>query len=94
MAAALYVVNTTVTVAAGTPATLVAGEPGTGGASGYGNTGTSAGSDYAPRTFHRGQLIYVDPASALGTALGANITGPVTRSREGGTSGGFEGTSN
>lgn len=71
MALSRYVLTSTVVVPAGTPAVVVAGEPGTGGASGYGNTSTSAGFGLYPQTFIQGTAIVLDPAGPLFTAIGA-----------------------
>ena len=71
MALNRYVLTSTVTVPAGTISTVVAGEPGTGGASGFGNTSTSAGYGIFPQTFIKGMAIVLDPAGPLFTAIGA-----------------------
>jgi hypothetical protein len=71
MALNKYVVTTTVTIAAGTPATVVAGEPGTGGASGYGDAPISAGMGYFPQTLIAGTAIVLDPAGQVYAAIGA-----------------------
>ncbi len=71
MALNRYVLTSTVTVPAGTPATVVAGEPGTGGAAGFGNASTSAGFGLFPQTFIEGTAIVLDPAGPLFTAIGA-----------------------
>ena len=71
MALGRYVVTTTTTVPAGTPATVVAGEPGTGGAAGYGNASVSAGAVLWPQTFIAGTTIVLDPTGPLYAAIGA-----------------------
>jgi hypothetical protein len=93
MAVNQYELTATVTVPAGTPATVVAGEPGTGGAAGYGNQASVAGTygDIRAVTYKIGQLIALDPAGQLYTAIGAGNLRLVTPSQESG--GGF-GTSN
>lgn len=65
MALSRYVLTSTVTVPAGTPATPAAGEPGTGGAAGYGNASISAGAVLWPTTFIVGTTIVLDSASPL-----------------------------
>ena len=70
MALSRYVLTSTVTVAAGTPATLVAGEPGTGGAAGFGDAPTTGGPVWAT-TYIKGTAIVLDPAGSLFTAIGA-----------------------
>jgi hypothetical protein len=71
MALSRYVITSTTTVPAGTPATMAAGEPGTGGAAGFGNASPSAGFGLWPHTFIEGTAIVLDPAGALFTAIGA-----------------------
>lgn len=71
MALSRYVLTATVPVPAGTPATVTAGEPGTGGAAGHGSASISAGIGYFAQTFIAGQVVVLDPASALYTAIGA-----------------------
>jgi hypothetical protein len=61
MALSRYVVTTTTTVPAGTPATVTAGEPGSGGASGFGSAATSAGAVLWPQTFIAGTTIIPGP---------------------------------
>jgi hypothetical protein len=70
MALNRYVLTADTTVAAGTAATVTAGEPGTGGAAGFGNRATTGGPLW-PTTFAKGQLIVLDPAGSLFTAIGA-----------------------
>jgi hypothetical protein len=70
MALNRYVLTATVAVTAGTPATLVAGEPATGGAAGFGSASTTSGPLW-PQTYIKGQVIMLDPASALYSAIGA-----------------------
>jgi hypothetical protein len=70
MALNRYVLTSTVTVAAGTAATVVAGEPGTGGAAGSGGAPTTGGPLW-PTTYLKGQVIVLDPAGSLFTAIGA-----------------------
>lgn len=93
MAINQYELTATVTVPAGTAATVVAGEPGTGGAAGYGNQASVAGTygDIRPVTYKIGQLIALDPTGQLYAAIGAGNLRLVTPSQESG--GGF-GTSN
>lgn len=81
-----YVLTATVNVPAGTPATVVAGEPGTGGPAGYGNTGMTAGTWAQPwaTTFLQGQLIRLDTAGQLFTAIGAGNLRQVTPAQESG----------
>jgi hypothetical protein len=80
MALQRYVLTATVTVPAGTAATATAGEPATGGAAGFGSASTASGPLY-PATYVRGQVIVLDPASALYTAIGAgNLHAISTRS--------------
>ena len=69
MALNRYVVTSTVTVPAGTPATPAAGEPGTGGAAGFGSAAISAGAVLYPQTMIRGTPVVLDSASALYTYL-------------------------
>ncbi len=90
MALSRYVLTSTVTVAAGTAATVVAGEPGTGGAAGFGGAPTVSGQLW-PTTFLQGQVIMLDPAGALYTAIGAGNLRPFTEAQE---SGGQIGTAN
>lgn len=72
MALNRYVLTSTVVVPAGTITTpIVAGEPGTGGASGHGNTSTSAGFGLWPQTFLAGTAVVLDPSGPLFTAIGA-----------------------
>lgn len=71
MALQRYVLTSTVTIGAGTPATVTAGEPGTGGAAGYGSASVSAGYGVFPQTFLQGTAIILDPAGALYAAIGA-----------------------
>ena len=71
MALSRYVVTSTVSVPAGTPAAVVAGEPSSGGAAGYGNASVSAGFGYFPQTFIAGTTIVLDPAGTLYAAIGA-----------------------
>ncbi len=71
MALSRYVLTSSVTVPAGTPATVTAGEPGTGGPAGYGSASVSAGYGVFGQTFVRGQVIVADPAGALYAAIGA-----------------------
>ena len=73
MALSRYVVTSTTTVPAGTPATPAAGEPGTGGAAGFGNASTSAGAVLWPTTYIAGTTIVLDSASALYTALSGSL---------------------
>lgn len=70
MALSRLVLTADVTVPAGTPVTVVAGEPGTGGAAGYGSAATTGGPLWAT-TYARGQVIVLDPAGSLYTAIGA-----------------------
>jgi hypothetical protein len=65
-----YVVTSTTTVPAGTPATVTAGEPGTGGAAGYGSAATTGGPLWAT-AYARGQVIALDPAGPLYAQIGA-----------------------
>jgi hypothetical protein len=73
MALARYVITSAVTVPAGTPATPAAGEPATGGSAGYGNSAISAGAVLYPATYQAGQVIVLDSASALYTALSGSL---------------------
>jgi hypothetical protein len=73
MALSRYVLISTVTVPAGTPATVVAGEPATGGAAGFGTAAISSGAVLYPQTYKAGQVIMLDPACPLYTALSANL---------------------
>ena len=73
MALSRYVLTSTVTVPAGTPATVVAGDPATGGAAGYGSAATSAGAVLWPTTFIAGTAIILDPAGPLYAALSASL---------------------
>jgi hypothetical protein len=66
-----YVLTSTVTVPAGTPATPAAGEPGTGGAAGFGTAAISAGYAAFPQTFLAGTAIMLDPAGPLYAAIGS-----------------------
>jgi hypothetical protein len=68
-----YVLTSTVSIPAGTPATPVAGEPGTGGAAGFGNASTSAGAVLWPTTYIAGTTIILDSASVLYTALSGSL---------------------
>lgn len=70
MAINRYVLTAQVTIAAGTTSTVVAGEPATGGAAGFGNTSTTGGPIW-PTTLIKGQVIMLDPAGSLYTAIGA-----------------------
>lgn len=95
MALGKYKLTATVTVPAGTAATVVAGEPGTGGASGYGGAPLAAGQVQAPwpTTFIKDTVIELDSASALYTALSANLVA-WTGAAEAGGGGGIDGVSN
>lgn len=73
MALSRYVVTSTTTVPAGTPATVVAGEPSSGGSAGYGNASISAGAVLFPQMFIAGTTIVLDPASALYAALSGSL---------------------
>jgi hypothetical protein len=70
MAVQRYVVTAAVTVPPGAAATVVAGEPGTGGAAGYGSAATASG-PLLPIVLQPNQVIMLDPAGALYTAIGA-----------------------
>jgi hypothetical protein len=50
----------------------VAGEPATGGTAGFGNAATTGG-PLCPVVYQQGQVIALDPSSALYTALSANL---------------------
>lgn len=73
MALNRYVVTTTTTVPAGTPATVTAGDPGTGSAAGFGSASTSAGAVLWPQTFIAGTTIVLDPTGPLYAALSGNL---------------------
>ena len=73
MALSRYVVTTTTTVPAGTPATVTAGEPGSGGAAGFGSASISAGAVLWPQTFVRDTPIILDPAGPLYVALSGSL---------------------
>jgi hypothetical protein len=71
MALSRYVLTGNVSIPAGTAATVTAGEPGTGGAAGFGSAETASGYGYFGQSFIRGQVIVLDPAGALYSAIGA-----------------------
>jgi hypothetical protein len=78
MAVQRFVVTSTTTVAAGTPATVVAGEPGTGGAAGFGGAPTTGGPPW-PTVYTKGTPIVLDTAGSLYAALnGAGALRPFT----------------
>lgn len=100
MAVNQYVFGATITIPAGTiESQTMAGSPAgtpTPNSIGFGTEATTAGYDVKPITYSKGQLINLDPTGPVYSALttaGAVLT-QVTRSREGGTSGGIYGTSN
>ena len=70
MALNRYVLTATVAVTAGTPATPVAGEPATGGAAGLAAPARRQ-ARCGRRPTSKGQVIMLDPASALYSAIGA-----------------------
>jgi len=70
MAINRYVVTTAVVVSPGAAATVVAGEPGTGGPAGFGGAPTTGG-PLMPLTLKPNQVIMLDPAGPLYTAIGA-----------------------
>jgi hypothetical protein len=67
-----YVLTADTSVAAGTAAAPVAGEPETGGQAGYGSAATTSGPLW-PASYRKNQVIVLDTASALYTALSANL---------------------
>ena len=75
MAVNRYVVTAVVTVPPGAAATVVAGEPGTGGAAGFGGAPTASG-PWLPITLQPQQVIMLDPAGGLYTAIGAGNLRP------------------
>ncbi len=91
MALSKFVLTSTVTIPPGTITTPVAGEPGSGGAAGYGSTSTSAGYGVFAQTLQQGQVIVLDPAGALFTAIGAGNLRSFTAAQE---TGGSLGVSN
>jgi hypothetical protein len=72
MALGRYVLTADTTVAAGTAATPAAGDPATGGQAGFGSAATTGGPLW-PTTYHKNTVIVLDSASALYTALSANL---------------------
>jgi hypothetical protein len=70
MALNRYVLTADVTITPGTAVTLVAGEPGTGAPAGPGNAATTGGELQAV-TYHKGQVIMLDPAGSVYAAIGA-----------------------
>jgi hypothetical protein len=72
MAVNKYIVTATTTIAAGALATPTAGLPGTGGVASHGSAATTGGPLWAT-TFLAGTPLVLDTASALYTALSANL---------------------
>ena len=86
MALSRFVVTSTTTIAAGTPATVAAGEPGTGAPAGPGNAAIRAGAVLFPATFIASTTIVLHPTGPLYAALsgGLRITcrAPMTEQEE------------